>query len=100
MLGPHLVSKAELPSQQRSHNGFSGGCGNLAAGGVALTSEHATLLADAEPSRKERGHRGVRPRHPNRGAKSEPGRVPQAARNRVDYVQADGTHHVPMRRAA
>jgi len=22
MLGPHLVSKAELPSQQRSHNGF------------------------------------------------------------------------------
>ena len=26
------------------------------------------LLLDAEPSRKERGHRGVRPRHPNRRA--------------------------------
>jgi hypothetical protein len=26
------------------------------------------LLLDAELSRKERGHRGVRPRHPNRMA--------------------------------
>ena len=26
------------------------------------------LLLDAEPSRKERGHRGVRPRHPSRSA--------------------------------
>jgi hypothetical protein len=43
------------------------------------------LRPDAEPSRKERGHRGVRPRHPNRSAKSESGRVPQAARNRVDF---------------
>jgi PQQ-like domain len=42
---------------------------------------------DAEPSRKERGHRGVRPRHPSRSAKSEPGRVPQAARDRVVFVQ-------------
>ena len=48
------------------------------------------LLTDAEPSRKERGHRGVRPRHPNRDAKSKPGKVPQAARNRVVFVQARG----------
>jgi hypothetical protein len=47
------------------------------------------LLVDAEPSRKERGHRGVRPRHPNRSAKSEPGRVPQAARSRVDFVRSE-----------
>jgi hypothetical protein len=48
------------------------------------------LLLDAEPSRKERGHRGVRPRHPNRqtfGSGNRPSgrleRVPQAMRDRV-----------------
>jgi hypothetical protein len=32
------------------------------------------LLADAEPSRKERGHRGVRPRHPAGAPKASRGR--------------------------
>ncbi len=42
-------------------------------------------LPDAEPSREERGHRGVRPRHPSLHALTGAmARVPQAARNRVD----------------
>ncbi len=49
----------------------------------------ATLNPDAEPSRKERGHRGVRPRHLKRRAFAGPtSRVPQAAWNRVDFVPA------------
>jgi len=51
-----------------------GNCGKPAAGGVALASEDAMLLADAEPSRKERGHRGVRPRHPAGAPKASRGR--------------------------
>jgi len=42
------------------------------------------LLPDAEPSRKERGHRGVRPRHLNRlGLRVRRGGFLKAARDRV-----------------
>jgi hypothetical protein len=33
--------------------------------GLHSSQEVPMLLLDAEPSRKERGHRGVRPCHPN-----------------------------------
>jgi hypothetical protein len=36
-----------------------------AAGPLSSRAEVLMLLLDAEPSRKERGHRGVRPRHLN-----------------------------------
>jgi hypothetical protein len=41
---------------------------NRTSAGVALAFRHAMFRPDAEPSRKERGHRGVRPCHPNRQA--------------------------------
>jgi hypothetical protein len=45
------------------------------------------LLLDAELSRKERGHRGVRPCHPraDRAARREEQRVPQTTRDRVFF---------------
>jgi hypothetical protein len=47
---------------------FFGMCGIFRAAGLQSSWGRATLNPDAEPSRKERGHRGVRPRHPNRKA--------------------------------
>ena len=54
----------------------------LFAGGLDRTCvPRLHSISDAVPSRKERGHRGVRPRHPSRKAfAGRPGRVPQAAR--------------------
>src|SRR4029077_5905778 len=47
---------------------FFGTCGMKLSEGLQSFGEGATLNPDAEPSRKERGHRGVRPRHLNRRA--------------------------------
>jgi len=47
---------------------FFARCGVFAGEGLQSPNGRATLNPDAEPSRKERGHRGVRPRHPNRKA--------------------------------
>jgi hypothetical protein len=51
--------------------------------GLHSSQEVPMLLLDAEPSRKERGHRGVRPCHPNWKAFGLDGRVPRAAWDRV-----------------
>jgi hypothetical protein len=55
------------------------------------------FFPDAEPSRKERGHRGVRPRHPSRsaarrageGSSSGPG--PRRVRSRLSRVAFPGS---------
>jgi len=56
--------------------------GNQRARGVPLASEDTMLLVDAgtEPAKSE-AHRGGEAAPPARSAKSEPGKVPQVARN-------------------
>ena len=72
---------------------FAARCGVRRRDPLALADVAAYVALDAEPSRKERGRRGVRPCHPNRqtfGSGNRPsgrlGRVPRAARNRVVFV--------------
>jgi hypothetical protein len=72
---------------------FAARCGVRRRDPLALAAVAAYVALDAEPSRKERGRRGVRPCHPNRqtfGSGNRPsgrlGRVPRAARNRVVFV--------------
>ncbi len=67
---------------------FFGMCGESLAGGLHSPEGAATLNLDAEPSRKERGHRGVRPRHPRGRAFGSNRWVPQAARDRVVFCPA------------
>ena len=47
---------------------FLGTCGKAVARGLPCALLQASFNDDAEPSRKERGQRGVRPRHPRRKA--------------------------------
>ena len=77
-------------SWSRASLSFPGGCGIAPAGSCIAAGPWLGSHPDAEPSRKERGQRGVRPRHPNRDRPSgrAPGRVPQAARDRVAFVRS------------
>ncbi len=69
---------------------FSEDAGSSTAPPLHRRGRLSRLDPDAEPSRKERGQRGVRPRHRNqqKAFGPEPGKVPQAAWIRVAFVNA------------
>ncbi len=59
---------AAIPGHHVDRDDLLGGCGNSRTEGLRSARVMPMFAADAEPSRKERGQRGVRPRHPSRSA--------------------------------